>query len=50
MFTGIIEATGKVEKLEKQGTNVVFTFSGPFTQELNVDQSLAHNGCCTTVE
>ena len=22
MFTGIIEATGKVEKLEKQGTNV----------------------------
>ena len=50
MFTGIIEATGKVEKLEKQGTNVVFTFSGPFTQELKVDQSLAHNGCCLTVE
>lgn len=50
MFTGIIEATGKVEKLEKQGTNVVFTFSAPFTQELKVDQSLAHNGCCLTVE
>lgn len=50
MFTGIIEATGKVEKLEKQGANVVFTFSGPFTQELKVDQSLAHNGCCLTVE
>ena len=50
MFTGIIEATGKIEKLEKQGTNVVFTFSGPFTQELKVDQSLAHNGCCLTVE
>ena len=50
MFTGIIEATGKVEKLENKGTNVVFTFSGPFTQELKVDQSLAHNGCCLTVE
>lgn len=50
MFTGIVEATGKVEKIEKRGTNITFTLSCPFSQELKVDQSLAHNGCCLTVE
>lgn len=49
MFTGIIEATGEVRKVEKEGTNVHFTLVGPFTQELKIDQSLAHNGCCLTV-
>lgn len=50
MFTGIIEATGKVEAIEKYGTNVRFTMSCPFTHELKIDQSIAHNGCCLTVE
>ncbi len=49
MFTGIIEATGKVEKIEKNETNIDITLSCPFTQELKIDQSLAHNGCCLTV-
>lgn len=49
MFTGIIEALGRVEKIEKEGTNVHFTFSCPFTHELKIDQSVAHNGCCLTV-
>ncbi len=49
MFTGIIEATGKVEKIEKNETNIDFTLSCPFTKELKIDQSLAHNGCCLTV-
>ncbi|MCB9224610.1 MAG: riboflavin synthase [Crocinitomicaceae bacterium] len=49
MFTGIIEALAKVEKIEKEGTNVHFTFSCPFTHELKIDQSVAHNGCCLTV-
>lgn len=49
MFTGIIEAVGVVEKMEKSGTNVNFTLSCPFSQELKIDQSLAHNGCCLTV-
>ena len=49
MFTGIIEATGEVREIEKEGTNVHFTLVGPFTQELKIDQSLAHNGCCLTV-
>ncbi|MDY3548663.1 riboflavin synthase [Riemerella anatipestifer] len=49
MFTGIIEATGIVEKIAKEGDNIHFTLSCPFTQELKIDQSLAHNGCCLTV-
>lgn len=49
MFTGIIEALARVEKIEKENSNVHFTFSSPFTNELKVDQSVAHNGCCLTV-
>ncbi|WP_028121216.1 riboflavin synthase [Epilithonimonas tenax] len=49
MFTGIIEATGKVEKIDRNESNIDVTLSGPFTQELKIDQSLAHNGCCLTV-
>lgn len=49
MFTGIIEAVGIVEKIEKSGSNIDFTLNCPFTQELKIDQSLAHNGCCLTV-
>ena len=49
MFTGIIEATGRVEKIEKEGTNILFTVSCPFTKELKIDQSVSHDGCCLTV-
>ncbi|MBL7912600.1 MAG: riboflavin synthase [Bacteroidia bacterium] len=49
MFTGIIETLAKVEKIEKEGSNVHFTFSSSITQELKIDQSVAHNGVCLTV-
>lgn len=49
MFTGIVEALGTVRKIEKDQENIHFTLSCPFTQELKIDQSLAHNGCCLTV-
>src|ERR1700739_3656382 len=49
MFTGIIEAIGKVEKLEKELDNLHIYCSCPFTNELKIDQSLAHNGVCLTV-
>lgn len=49
MFTGIIEATAIVEKIENHAENINFTLSCPFTEELKIDQSLAHNGCCLTV-
>ncbi|WP_300673637.1 riboflavin synthase [Soonwooa sp.] len=49
MFTGIVEATGKVLNVDKNGTNVDFTLECNFANELKIDQSLAHNGCCLTV-
>lgn len=49
MFSGIIEALGKVERIQKENDNIHFTFSCPFTHELKIDQSVAHNGVCLTV-
>jgi riboflavin synthase len=49
MFTGIIEALGKVEKLVLEQDNLYIYCSCPFTNELKIDQSLAHNGVCLTV-
>ena len=49
MFTGIIEGLGKLKKTEIHGKNIHFTFSCNFTNELKIDQSLAHNGICLTV-
>jgi riboflavin synthase len=49
MFTGIVESFGTLEKIAQHGTNKTFTFSCPFTHELKIDQSLAHNGVCLTV-
>ncbi|MDI9878641.1 riboflavin synthase [Flectobacillus longus] len=49
MFTGIVEAIGEVVDIHKEGTNITFTFTCPFTNELKIDQSLSHNGVCLTV-
>jgi riboflavin synthase len=49
MFTGIIETQGKLEVISHEGTNVHFTLSSSFTDELRIDQSVAHDGCCLTV-
>jgi riboflavin synthase len=49
MFTGIIEGLGEIITVEQDRENVHFTVKGPFTQELRVDQSVAHNGVCLTV-
>ncbi|THU32940.1 riboflavin synthase [Niastella caeni] len=50
MFTGIIETIGLVEEVVAAGTNKTFWISSPLSQELKVDQSIAHNGVCLTVE
>ena len=50
MFTGIVEATATVENIEAKGTSVHFTMSCHFTDELKIDLSLSHNGCCLTIE
>lgn len=49
MFTGIIETIGEIVAIEAQNTNLNFTVKSSFTQELKIDQSVAHNGVCLTV-
>ncbi len=49
MFSGIVEATGKVVKIERDGGNINISLTCPFLKELKIDQSLAHNGVCLTV-
>jgi len=49
MFTGIIESIGVIEGIEKEGSNVHFTLRCPFSSELKIDQSVAHDGTCLTV-
>lgn len=49
MFTGIIEALGTVVKIEKDLENLHLYVKSSFTQELKIDQSVAHNGVCLTV-
>ena len=49
MFTGIIEDQGHVVSLAKNETNLDITLKSNFTEELKIDQSVAHNGVCLTV-
>jgi riboflavin synthase len=49
MFTGIIEAFGKVVTLEREMENLHITLESSLSKELKIDQSLAHNGVCLTV-
>lgn len=50
MFNGIIEGIGHVRKIQQNGQNTIFFINCPFKDELQPDQSLAHNGVCLTVE
>ena len=49
MFTGIIEALGKIISLKKEKGNISFTIESSFSNELKEGQSIAHNGVCLTV-
>jgi riboflavin synthase len=49
MFTGIIETLGTLKEIQKEGSNMHLTFESNFTDQLKIDQSLAHNGVCLTV-
>ena len=49
MFTGIVENLGEISKIEKEGSNIHVTLNCPFSNELKIDQSLAHDGVCLTV-
>ena len=49
MFTGIIETLGVVKNIVKEQENVHLTIKSDITNELKIDQSVAHNGVCLTV-
>ncbi len=49
MFTGIIETLGKVIDLQQDQRNLHITVESSISNELKIDQSVAHNGVCLTV-
>lgn len=49
MFSGIVEEAATVVALEQDQSNLHITMECSFTNELKIDQSVAHNGVCLTV-
>lgn len=49
MFSGIVEEAAIVKGVERSGSNVNLEIECSFTEELKIDQSVAHNGVCLTV-
>ncbi|MEL6389856.1 MAG: riboflavin synthase [Bacteroidota bacterium] len=49
MFTGIIETLGEVKDVKAEGSNHHIRISSTITTELQIDQSVSHNGVCLTV-
>jgi len=50
MFTGIIETLGTIKEVADNGTNKTYWIQCPLSPDFKVDQSIAHNGVCLTVE
>jgi riboflavin synthase len=49
MFTGIIETLGALVEVKKDQENLHLTIESGLTNDLKIDQSIAHNGVCLTV-
>lgn len=49
MFSGIVEEAGRVVRAVYEEGNLQLTVACSFTDELSIDQSVAHNGVCLTV-
>ncbi len=49
MFTGIIEELAEVISVTQKGGNLDLVVKSNMTNELKIDQSVAHNGVCLTV-
>ena len=49
MFTGIIETLGTITNLQREQGNLHITVESAISNELKIDQSVAHNGVCLTV-
>ena len=46
MFSGIVEEMATLVALKNDKENVDLTLTCSFTNELKIDQSVAHNGVC----
>ncbi|VXB43322.1 Riboflavin synthase [Flavobacterium sp. 9AF] len=49
MFTGIVETLGTIKEIIKEKENLHLKIASKITNELKIDQSVAHNGICLTV-
>ena len=49
MFTGLIEAVGRVVSLDEKGDQLSMTIDISFASDLKLGDSVAVNGCCLTV-
>lgn len=49
MFSGIVEDAATVVAVKQNESNVDLTLKCAFSDELHIDQSVAHNGVCLTV-
>lgn len=49
MFSGIVEEAATIVDINHDGSNINLTVKSSFTNELTIDQSVAHNGVCLTV-
>jgi riboflavin synthase len=50
MFSGIIKSIGTVSEIYAAGSNITFQIKSDIVSELHIDQSIAHNGVCLTIE
>jgi riboflavin synthase len=50
MFTGIIEAKGKITAVDHVDQNLQAWIEATFINEIKLDQSIAHDGVCLTVD
>lgn len=49
MFSGIVEEMATLINIEHEQENIHLTLKCSFTNELKIDQSIAHNGVCLTI-
>ena len=49
MFSGIVEEMATLTNIEHEQENIHLTLRCSFTDELKIDQSIAHNGVCLTI-
>ena len=50
MFTGIIETLGQLKDMREEGANCRYCLEASFADPIHIDQSIAHDGVCLTVD